>query len=122
MGPSILLGLQPEKILGIPDCFSSGIMHYAGANMASLFVDLWHSSMACDDRTDNQATWPWRVLVDAKWEEHGHPVAACKRHLPGCFDVAPRNPAEKLNSFYKAREFITWLYHLCSALLYDVLP
>ena len=122
VGPSILLGLQPEKILGIPECFSSEIMHYAGANMASLFVDLWHGKMDCDDRTDSKNDWVWRVLVAEKWDEHGRAVAACKRHLPGCFDVAPRNPAEKMNSFYKAREYITWLYYLCPALLYSVLP
>ncbi|KAF8443694.1 hypothetical protein L210DRAFT_3395552 [Boletus edulis BED1] len=97
-------------------------MHYAGANMASLFVDLWHGKMDCDDRTDSRNNWVWKVLVAEKWEEHGRAVAACKRHLPGCFDVAPRNPAEKMNSFYKAREYITWLYHLCPALLYTILP
>lgn len=122
VGLSILLGLQPEKILGISKCFSSEIMHYAGANMASLFVNLWHGTMDCDDHTDSKTNWTWRVLVMERWVEHGHAVATCKWHLPGWFDVAPHNPAEKLNSFYKVHEFITWLYHLCPALLYGVLP
>ena len=122
IGLSILLGLQPEKILGIPKCFSFEIMHYVGASMASHFVDLWHGTMDCNDCTDSKTNWTWRVLVMERWVEYGHAVAACKQHFPGCFDVTSCNPAEKLNSFYKVHEFITWLYHLCLALLYGVLP
>ncbi|KAF9218999.1 hypothetical protein BS17DRAFT_673693, partial [Gyrodon lividus] len=48
VGPSILLELQPEHILGIPECFSSEIMHFAGANMVSLFTDLWQGEIDCD--------------------------------------------------------------------------
>ncbi|KAF9218998.1 hypothetical protein BS17DRAFT_659001, partial [Gyrodon lividus] len=43
-------------------------------------------------------------------------------HLPGSSDVTPCNPAEKMNSWYKATEYITWLYSLCPALLYNILP
>ncbi|KIK72792.1 hypothetical protein PAXRUDRAFT_21576, partial [Paxillus rubicundulus Ve08.2h10] len=121
VGLSFLLGLQPERILGVSECFSSEIMHFAGANMVSLFTDLWQGEINCD-RTDSKDTWDWMVLVGETWQEHGRNIAKCKPHLPGSFDIAPRNPAEKMNSWYKATEYITWLYALCPALLYDVLP
>ena len=54
VSPSFLLGLQPRLILGIPECFSSEIMHFAGVNMASLFVDLWRGTMNCDELTDSR--------------------------------------------------------------------
>ncbi|KIK15072.1 hypothetical protein PISMIDRAFT_16793 [Pisolithus microcarpus 441] len=41
VGPSILLGLQPELIQGIPEIFSSEMMHLSSANMAMLWLDLW---------------------------------------------------------------------------------
>ncbi|KAF9226192.1 hypothetical protein BS17DRAFT_765236 [Gyrodon lividus] len=62
------------------------------------------------------------VLIGEMWEEHGHAVANCKPHLPGSFDVTPHNPVEKINSWYKAAEYITWVYSLCPALLYNILP
>ena len=40
VGPSILLGLQPHLIQGIPEIFSSEMMHLSGANMAALWLDL----------------------------------------------------------------------------------
>ncbi|KIK33172.1 hypothetical protein CY34DRAFT_27083 [Suillus luteus UH-Slu-Lm8-n1] len=105
VGPSILPGLQPQHVLGVPECFSSEIMHYSGANMASLYTVLWRGTIDCRDT----------------WEEHGHAVTACKSYLLGSFDVAPHDPNLKMNSFYKAVEYIMWLYYLCPALLYGIL-
>lgn len=121
VGPSILLGLETRHILGIPECFSTEIMHFSGANMAALFTDLWRGLILCSP-TDDDSTWDWAVLVDDTWEAHGRAVAACQPYLPGSFDNPPRNPAEKINTHYKAREFITWLFGLAPALLYNVLP
>jgi hypothetical protein len=121
VGPSILLGLDLDRILGIPEVFSSEIMHFSGANMAALFTDLWCGTMK-NYAPDDRATWDWAVLVNDTWEEHGSAVAACRPYLPGSFDNPPRNPAEKMNTHYKAREFITWLFGLGPALLYGILP
>ncbi|KAG1851567.1 hypothetical protein C8R48DRAFT_612469 [Suillus tomentosus] len=96
-------------------------MHYAGANMASLYTDLWRGTMDCSG-TDTCENWPWVVLIGDTWEEHGHAVTACKSYLPGSFEVAPCDPNLKMNSFYKAVEYIMWLYYLCPALLYGILP
>ncbi|KIK23437.1 hypothetical protein PISMIDRAFT_100434 [Pisolithus microcarpus 441] len=122
VGPSILLGLQPQFIQGIPEVFSSEMMHLSGANMATLWLDLWRGKFDCAP-TDNEATWYWAVLKDNDvWEAHGHAVASCKMFLPGSFDVAPRDPSLHSNSWYKATEYITWIYCLCPALLYGILP
>ncbi|KAG2046769.1 hypothetical protein BDR06DRAFT_898584 [Suillus hirtellus] len=96
-------------------------MHFSGANMAALFTDLWRGLMLCSP-TDDALTWDWAVLVDDTWEAHGQAVAACQPYLPGSFDNPPRNPAEKINTHYKAHEFIMWLFGLALALLYNVLP
>lgn len=45
-----------------------------------------------------------------------------RSYLPGSFDRPPRNIAEKLNSGYKAKEFLTYLFGLGPALLYGILP
>ena len=107
VGPSILLGLQPELIQGIPEVFSSEMMHLSGANMAALWLDLWRGKFDCAP-TDNQASWDWTIFKDVvTWEAHGRAVAACKMYLPGSFDVAPRDPSLHANSWYKATEYIT---------------
>ena len=122
VGPSILLGLQPQLILGIPECFSLEMMHLSGANMAALWLDLWRGTIECAS-TDNKTNWHWSVLREQrKWEEHEHAIAACKPYLPGSFDVAPHDPSLHANSWYKAAEYITWIYSLCPALLLQVLP
>ncbi|KAG1727849.1 hypothetical protein EDD22DRAFT_789241, partial [Suillus occidentalis] len=67
VGPSILLGLDVDHILGIPKCFSSEIMHFSGANMASLFTDLWCGVADCHAVTDSVADWDWAVLIRDTW-------------------------------------------------------
>ncbi|KAG2363297.1 hypothetical protein BDR07DRAFT_1450800 [Suillus spraguei] len=86
-------------------------MHFSCANMASLFMDLWCGVADCHTVTDYVADWDWAVLIRNTWEAHGKAVAATHTHLPGSFDVPPQNPAQKMHSFYKARE-----------LLYGILP
>jgi hypothetical protein len=39
--PTIFLGVHPNKILGIPECFGSNIMHLATFNLSDLLVSLW---------------------------------------------------------------------------------
>ena len=122
VGPSILLSLQPHLVLSILECFSSEMMHLSGADMAALWLDLWRGIIDCAS-TDNRVNWHWSVLREqCRWEEHGCVVAACKPYLPGSFDVTPCDPSLHANSWYKATEYITWIYSLCPALLFQVLP
>jgi len=49
-------------------------------------------------------------------------VSAATPYLPGSFDRPPRNIAEKINSGYKAWEWLLYLYGLAPALLFGMLP
>jgi hypothetical protein len=49
-------------------------------------------------------------------------VADATPYIPGSFDRAPRNPAEKISSGYKAWEFLLYFYGLGPALFHGVLP
>ena len=122
VGPSVLLGLQPTFILGIPECFSTELMHLTGANMLSLWLNLFRGTIDCAN-LDDRTTWFWAVLKGNKaWEAHGQAVTNCKPFLLGSFDCAPRDPSLHENSWYKCTKYITWIYGLCPALLYGILP
>ncbi len=119
--PSILLGLHPNRILPIPTCFTVDLMHLLFINLGELIVSLWRGTMKCEV-TDDKRTWDWMVLTDAKWEAHGRLVAAATKFFPSSFHRPPRNPAEKINSGYKATEYFLYLFGLGPALFRIVLP
>jgi hypothetical protein len=66
--------------------------------------------------------WDWAVLQGEIWKKHGQAVAAATPYLPGSFDRPPHNPAEKINSGYKAWEFLMYVFGLGPGLFYNVLP
>ncbi|KAJ3547513.1 hypothetical protein NMY22_g1612 [Coprinellus aureogranulatus] len=118
--PSIFSGMEPH-ILGIPNMFPTDIMHLI-LNLADLLVPLWRGTFECAS-TDSKASWDWAVLQDpAVWKSHGRDVAAAQPYLPGSFGRPPRNPAEKINSGYKAWEFLLYIFGLGPGLLYGILP
>ena len=43
-------------------------------------------------------------------------------YLPGSFDHPPHNPAKKINSKYKAWEYLMYIFRLGPGLFYGVLP
>ncbi|TFY78441.1 hypothetical protein EWM64_g5571 [Hericium alpestre] len=119
--PSLFSGLPPEHMLKIPDCFPIDLMHLASLNLTEHLVNIWHGTLPCD-KDDDKDTWDFAVLQGDVWKEHGTAVAKALPYLPGSFDCPPRNPTEKLNSGYKAWEFLIWIYRLGPALLYNILP
>jgi hypothetical protein len=119
--PSILLGIPSRHILGIPTCFSYDIMHFVSLSLPDILINLWRGTLECD-KSDNRASWDWAVLQGNTWKTHGESVAATRPFLPGSFDRAPRNPAEKINSGYKAWEFLLYIFVLGPGLFYGVLP
>ena len=120
-GPSIFSGLK--KILPLPACLPIDLMHLIGLNLPDpdIFVKLWRGTIACG-ASDSKSDWTWAVLVGDVWKQHGAAVAAVLPYLPGSFDHPPRNPVEKINSGYKAWEFVTWIYGYGPALLHGILP
>lgn len=120
--PTLVSGFPPNRIFPIPLCFPADIMHHGGIQNPDLIIPLLRGTLQCSppDRVDS---WDWAVFRDAeKWQAHGAVVAATRPYLPGSFDRAPRNIAEKLNSGYKAAEFLVYLYGLGPALFFGVLP
>ncbi|KJA24703.1 hypothetical protein HYPSUDRAFT_135758 [Hypholoma sublateritium FD-334 SS-4] len=119
--PTIFLGFSPDRILGVPGCFGSDIMHLGTFNLADLLLSLWRGTLD-HDTGDLPSDWPWAVLNGETWETHGKDVASATPFLPGSFDRPPRNIADKINSGYKAWEWLLYLYGLAPALLYKILP
>jgi hypothetical protein len=119
--PGIFLGLPQEHILTIPRCFGYDIMHLVSLNIPDLLISLWRGTIDCDKDNDRN-TWGWAVLRGNTWTAHGQAVASMTPYLPGSFDRPPRNPAEKINSGYKAWEFLMYIFGLGPGLFYNVLP
>ncbi|KAJ3925070.1 MAG: hypothetical protein NXY57DRAFT_1051750 [Lentinula lateritia] len=101
--------------------FAADIMHLFSLNSPDLMIPLWRGKFDCE-KTDNRASWDWAVLQGNTWKEHGKAVASCTPYMPGSFDRPPRNPAEKINSGYKAWEFLLYFYGLGPCLFFGVLP
>ncbi len=97
-------------------------MHLAALNIPDLLLSLWRGSMTCETG-DSRDSWDWAVLKNRQvWKTHGAEVAAATPYLPSSFDRPPRNPAEKINSGYKAIEFLTYLFVLGPGIFYGLLP
>ena len=120
--PSIFMGLQPNCMFGIPTIFSLDIMHLCDINLPTLHLDMWHGTMDCDKATDSCAAWDWAVLQGDVWKAHGKDISASKSYLPGSFDRPPPNIAGKINSGYKAWEYLIYFFMLGPGLLYRILP
>ncbi|KAJ6588756.1 hypothetical protein B0H19DRAFT_1302248 [Mycena capillaripes] len=120
--PTIFSGLSPEHMLGVPDCFGLDVMHAPSLNITDLLPALWCGTFDHDKITDSKDTWDWVVLTGDIWKRHGKAVADLTPYIPGSFDRPPRNPAEKINSGYKAWEWLLYFYGAGPALLYGILP
>ncbi|VDC01264.1 unnamed protein product [Peniophora sp. CBMAI 1063] len=96
-------------------------MHWAALNFVALFLDLWTGKFKAS-AGDNTNTWGWVFLVGELFARHGKEVAEVLCYLPSSFERPPRNPYEKINSGYKAWEFLTWFYGLAPAMLRGVMP
>ncbi|KAJ3563020.1 hypothetical protein NP233_g9211 [Leucocoprinus birnbaumii] len=114
--------------LGVPGTFPLDLMHLLALNIPDLLISLWRGTLRCDTKAgDKFSDWAeWAVLRDTKdqktWTIHGACVAELSKYLPSSYDRPPRNPAEKLNSGYKASEFMVYLYGYLPALLEGILP
>ncbi|TFK65049.1 hypothetical protein BDN72DRAFT_773869 [Pluteus cervinus] len=119
--PSICLGFDPSLSFSPPTCFTLDLMHLAGLNLPRHLIDIWLGDKIPLDGPGGK---PPFVVLDNEhtWHQHGKLVADARPYLPSSFDRPPRNPVEKLNSGYKAVEYITYVWILGPALFRLVLP
>ncbi|KAI0823245.1 hypothetical protein BC628DRAFT_1453871 [Trametes gibbosa] len=115
-------GLCLSRTLPVPFCFPLDLMHLTCLNIPELFVNLWRGTILGSTLSDPK-TWDCAILADPNvWLAHGLHVERARSYLPGFFDRAPRNIADKLNSGYKAIEYKTWFYNYAPAMLRWLLP
>ncbi|KAF8265599.1 hypothetical protein EI94DRAFT_1541907, partial [Lactarius quietus] len=96
-------------------------MHIISINLPDLFLGLWHGMIDCDKK-DSKDLWDWVVLIGDTWKDHGLDVVCCWPYLPGSFDRAPQNPADKISSGFRAWELLIYIFGYCPALLHNILP
>ncbi|KAJ6494491.1 hypothetical protein C8R45DRAFT_1052932 [Mycena sanguinolenta] len=119
--PSILSGLPRPRSLGIPGSFGPDLMHWACLNWTELMYLLLTGKMECED-PDKKDNWDFAALKGDIWKTLGQAVADATPYLPGSFDRAPRNPAEKISSGYKAWEWQMFMIAMGPTLLYGKVP
>ncbi|KAJ3533931.1 hypothetical protein NM688_g7210 [Phlebia brevispora] len=119
--PSIFLGFPSTQISSLPGCFPADIMHLVSLNLPDLLLKLWRGTFECD-KNDDKSTWDWVCLTGTAWKAHGQAIADTCSYFPGSFDRPPCNIAEKMNSGYKAIEYLHYLYGLGPAMLRELLP
>ncbi|KAG1765997.1 hypothetical protein EV702DRAFT_927039, partial [Suillus placidus] len=59
--PSIFCGFDTDRILLVPLCFGSDIMHIAAINTGDLLLPLWRGTFRAKT-TDDKSAWAWAVL------------------------------------------------------------
>ncbi|KAH6896237.1 hypothetical protein BKA70DRAFT_1199047 [Coprinopsis sp. MPI-PUGE-AT-0042] len=94
-------------------------MHLTGLNVTSVIMDIFRGTMDCGPG-DNKAEWDWATLTGDFWEQHGVEVGDFRQYLPSSFDRPPRNIAKKINSGYKAREFLSYVYGYLPSMIQGV--
>ena len=104
----------------MPLCHSVDLMHLA-INIGELQVPLWRGTFKCE-QSDDKLTWDWVTLTGDVWQAHGKLVAESTIYFPSSFHRPPRNPAEKINSGYKATEYFHYLFGLGPAFFRVHLP
>src|SRR6266702_4656476 len=119
---TLISGL-PHQPVPVPSVFMMDIMHLSVLNDPDLFLKLFTGKLdvyAPDDRS----TWDWAIFYQnpALWSAHGETVSMAVPFIPSSFGRAPRDPAKKINSGYKAWEFQQYIYGLGPALFRHILP
>ncbi|KAH9050836.1 hypothetical protein EDB87DRAFT_1696226 [Lactarius vividus] len=113
----------PRLPLPIPSLFTMDIMHLSVLNDPDLLIKLFTGKLDVYD-PDDRSSWDWAIFFrnPTLWNAHGETVTRAIPFLPSSFGHAPRDPAKKINSGYKAWEFQQYVYGLCPTLLRHLLP
>ncbi|KAF6741626.1 hypothetical protein DFP72DRAFT_244939 [Ephemerocybe angulata] len=119
--PSIFSGISEQHRFTLPGSFPSDLMHLISLNITDVLLNLLRGNLDRGEH-DNAEDWDWAALTGAFWDSSGEVVEKMRRYLPGSFDRPPRNPAKKISSGYKAREYLSYVYGMLPGLLVGVLP
>ena len=113
----------PHQPLPVPNIFTLDIMHLTVLNDPDLLLKLFTGKINAYE-PDDKSTWDWAVFYrkNALWNAHGETVVRAVPFIPSSFGRAPRDPAKKLNTGYKAWEFQQYLYGLGPTLFRHLLP
>ncbi|KAI0704476.1 hypothetical protein C8T65DRAFT_578151 [Cerioporus squamosus] len=96
-------------------------MHHFALNVTDIMVKLFRGNFR-HDKADDPKDWTWACFYDDEmWLEHGVLVEEASRYIPGSFGRCPRNIAKKMNSGYKAWEFMYYFYGYLPGLLWAVM-
>lgn len=119
--PSPVLGLPEDHRLPVPRNFPLDLMHLAGLNLPELLINIWTGELRSSSaRTKEDSEHAY--LVGDAWTEHGELIASTRPFLPSSFGRAPRNPALKINSGYKAWEYMIYIWSIGPAVFRPYLP
>ncbi|TFK64920.1 hypothetical protein BDN72DRAFT_773971 [Pluteus cervinus] len=118
--PTLFLGMSPNHTHTLPKCFPPDLMHLFALNVPSLFLELWRGILRADKSKIEDCDHAF--LVGDDWKEHGALVASMRPHLPTSFGRTPRDPALKINSGYKAWEFMLYIWSLGPAVFRPYIP
>lgn len=121
--PSICLAFQQNLMFPVPRCFTLDLMHLVSLNIPSHLVSIWRNSSELKLTYKNETKPDFIILDDNEiWQEHGKAVVCTHPHFPDSFDRLPRDPSKKINSGYKAIEWMNYFWVLGPALFRTVLP
>ena len=113
----------PCQPIPVPSVFTMDIMHLTVLNEPDLFLKLFTGKLDVYE-PDDRDTWDWAVFYKnaALWTSHGETVTRAVPYIPSSFGRAPRDPAKKINSGYKAWEYQQYFYGLGPTLFRHILP
>ncbi|TFK76581.1 hypothetical protein BDN72DRAFT_809271 [Pluteus cervinus] len=122
--PTLCLAFDSSNSCAVPNGFTLDLMHLSGINLPQFLISVWRGTIDKLDLSVNDGKKPDFFVLDNSqvWKEHGALVASVHSYLPSSFNRPPRNPAEKINSGYKAVEFMTYFWVLGPAVFRLVLP
>jgi hypothetical protein len=120
--PSLLLGLEPSKMIRMPAVLCLDFMHFPALNAPDLLIPLFRGTFRRD--ASDKDPWPWSNSLsdDQNWNAHGDVVARKTRWIPGWYGHRLRNPALKIHSNFKAWEFMLYIYCLGPIVFREHLP
>ena len=113
----------PVQVLPVPSIFTMDIMHLSVLNDPDLFMKLFTGKLDVYE-PDNRDTWDWAIFYKntALWNAHGSTVSLSVPFIPSSFGRAPRDPAKRMNSGYKAWEYQQYLFGLGPTHFRSLLP